>query len=177
MWMFRTKAQFFPPCNLYDLNFKFLVGTSSAELKMAAFQNKGVAVPSQLRHKLFTVGALDNLDHNPTSTTARGSFHGTGINLFQFPITLNSGVVQDSIKLHLAEQKNHKLPESFTTVPVVALHTEKVLILHLSTKSLTSKEKLEDSLLKEASWLVHACQQLEKEEVTGDAIHSMSLNN
>ena len=27
----------------------------------------------------FTVGALDNLDHNPSSTTARDSFHGMGI--------------------------------------------------------------------------------------------------
>ena len=40
--------------------------------------------PSQLRHGLFTVGALDNLDHNPSSTTATDVFHGTGIRLFQF---------------------------------------------------------------------------------------------
>jgi len=25
------------------------------------------------------IGALENLDHNPSSTTAKGSFHGTGI--------------------------------------------------------------------------------------------------
>ncbi len=34
---------------------------------------------------LFTVGALDNSDHNPNSTTAVKSFYGTGISLFQFP--------------------------------------------------------------------------------------------
>ena len=49
------------------------------------FQDKGTVVPAQLRHGLFTVGAFDNLDHNPSSTTAKGSFHGTGISLFQFP--------------------------------------------------------------------------------------------
>ena len=42
-------------------------------------KNKGIVCPAQLRKGLFTVGALDNLDHNPSSTTAKGSFHGTGI--------------------------------------------------------------------------------------------------
>ena len=39
-------------------------------------------VPTQLRRGLFTAGALDNLDHNPSSTSAKDSFHGTGISLF-----------------------------------------------------------------------------------------------
>jgi len=47
------------------------------------FQEKSVVVPANLQRGLFTVGALDNLDHNPSSTTAKGSFHGTGISLFQ----------------------------------------------------------------------------------------------
>ena len=42
------------------------------------FRKKGVVCPAQLRKGLFTVAVLDNLDHNPSSTTAKGSFHGTG---------------------------------------------------------------------------------------------------
>ncbi len=38
-----------------------------------------------LRGGLFTVGALDNCDHNPSSTTSHDSFHDTTISLFQFP--------------------------------------------------------------------------------------------
>ncbi len=34
----------------------------------------GVACPSLLRHGLFTAGAFDNLDHNPSSTKAKDSF-------------------------------------------------------------------------------------------------------
>ena len=45
-------------------------------------------VPTQLRHGLFTAGALDNLDHNPSSTTAKDSFHGTGISFFSTPLHL-----------------------------------------------------------------------------------------
>ena len=40
--------------------------------------------PHQLRHGLFIVGVLDNLDHNPSNATSKESFHGTGISL-QFP--------------------------------------------------------------------------------------------
>ena len=42
------------------------------------FRKKGVVCPAQLRKGLFTVWALDNIDHNPSSTTAKDSFHGTG---------------------------------------------------------------------------------------------------
>ena len=37
---------------------------------------------NHLRKGLFTVGALDNIDHNPSSATAVNSFNGTGIGLF-----------------------------------------------------------------------------------------------
>ena len=46
------------------------------------FKKIGIVVPAWLRRGLLTVGALDNLDYNPSSTTALGSFHGTGISLF-----------------------------------------------------------------------------------------------
>ena len=42
-------------------------------------KNKGVVCPAQLHKGLFTIGALDNLDHNSSNTTAKGSFHGTGM--------------------------------------------------------------------------------------------------
>ena len=42
-----------------------------------------VVCPPTLRLNVFTTAALDNIDHNPSSTTLEGSFHGTGISLFQ----------------------------------------------------------------------------------------------
>ena len=44
----------------------------------------GLVCSSQLHHGHFTDGALDNLDHNTSSTTATDAFHGTAISLFQF---------------------------------------------------------------------------------------------
>ena len=46
------------------------------------FKKNNVVCPAQLHKGLFTVGALDNLDYNPSSTTAKDSFHGTGSSYF-----------------------------------------------------------------------------------------------
>ena len=44
------------------------------------FQFEGaVRCPPILKGGLFTTGAVDNIDHNPSSTSAQESFHGTGI--------------------------------------------------------------------------------------------------
>lgn len=47
------------------------------------FQHDRVVCPMKLRHGLFTTDAVDNIDHNPSSTTSKDSFHGTAISLFQ----------------------------------------------------------------------------------------------
>ena len=53
----------------------------STDLANAVFQhyeNEGVVCPPSLRKGN---SAVNNIDHNPSSTTARGSFHGTAISL------------------------------------------------------------------------------------------------
>ena len=80
----------------------------------------GVVFPSQLHHGLFTVGALDNIDHNPSSITAKDSFHGTGISLFQFSTEVNKGSPQAVVNWSTTS-KSLKLPDSYTIVPAVAL--------------------------------------------------------
>ena len=55
------------------------------------YEEDGVVSPACLKKGLFTVGAIDNLDYNPSSTTSQSSFHGTGISLFQFPTKDNPG--------------------------------------------------------------------------------------
>ena len=43
----------------------------------------------RLKEKVFTVDAIDNLDHNQTWSTAKTSFRGTGISIFQFSLIVN----------------------------------------------------------------------------------------
>lgn len=82
--------------------------------------NADIVCPSNLRHKIFTVAALDNIDHNPTSRTATSSFHGTGISMFQFPTVENPGLDQEPMEINFhrpASRKGPMLPPLYTFVP------------------------------------------------------------
>ena len=49
-------------------------------------EKKSVVCLAQLCKGLFSLGTPDNLDHNPSSTTAKGEYHGTGMSLYFSPL-------------------------------------------------------------------------------------------
>ena len=51
--------------------------------------------PPKLCIGLFTTGVVDNVDHDPSSTTAKDSFHGTRVSLVQHPSHKNGGIDRD----------------------------------------------------------------------------------
>ena len=96
--------------------------TDLANCVSEQYNSEGLVCPLKLKEGLFTTGALDNIDHNPSSSTAKGSFHGTSISMFQHPTTTNQGrerkrtntYIPSSIRTELAS-----LPETFSCVPPV----------------------------------------------------------
>ncbi|KAJ7388335.1 hypothetical protein OS493_038334 [Desmophyllum pertusum] len=77
-----------------------------------------------LEKALFTTAAVDNIDHNPTASTAQTSFHGPSVSIFQHPSTENAGdepnqslPAPESIWLHLKEEYSW-LEEVFLTEDV-----------------------------------------------------------
>ena len=91
----------------------------SAQLGDAAvnmFTADGVVCPSDLRKTIFTTAAMDNVDHNPSSTTATTSFHGTSISVFQHPTSENQGEGREIGPVVSKAKKVHELPESYTNV-------------------------------------------------------------
>lgn len=89
-----------------------------------------VVCPPQLNKGLFTVGALDNLDHNPSSTTAQSSFHGTGISISQFPTSTNPGEERKlGIDLVPGQGEKYALPEQFSVVPALSIIVNNISIL------------------------------------------------
>ena len=75
------------------------------------FEEEGVVCLTDLRKGLFTVGALDNIDHNPSSTISQDSFHGTGMNIFQFTTASEKGICRDLVVIQSnCEQEYHELP-------------------------------------------------------------------
>jgi len=91
------------------------------------FRIEDVVCPPQLRHGLFTTGAVDNIDHNPSSATAKDSFHGTGISLMQHPTHTNGGTDRGVpvISQNGSSTKSViPLPTTYTTVPPAAIKTK-----------------------------------------------------
>ena len=83
--------------------------------------------PPKMRKGLFTVAAVDNIDYNPSSATAKDPFHGTGISLMQLPTHQTSGfdrgvsVINPSTS---ASKSVAPLPTKYTSVLPAALETK-----------------------------------------------------
>lgn len=99
----------------------------SAQLGDAAvsqFNLEGIVCPSILRKNIFTTAAMDNIDHNPSSTSASTSFHGTSISIFQHPTLDNIGELRERLPVNSKAKKVPELPDSFTNIQP-AYFTEK----------------------------------------------------
>lgn len=92
----------------------------------ALYATEGIVCPPTLSSGVFTTAVVDNIDHNPSSTTSTDSFHGTGISLMQHPGNLNSGISRNITAIN--ENVQHRayimpLPEHYTLVPPASLTT------------------------------------------------------
>ena len=142
------------------------------------FGEDGVVAPACLRKGLFTSGAFDNLDHNPSSTTSSDSFHGTGISLFQFPTRNDPGENRPPVILPPSGDK-HSLPDDYACVPSVALTTSAIAV---PSSVNTETEPLQDCLdEEEADWFCHeteppqACVDVAIVEEAGWFSHALPL--
>ena len=140
--------------------------------------SEGLLCPSPLRKDIFTTNAVDNIDHNPSSTTAKSSFHGTGISIFQHPSENNSGEKREN--LILANRSGSKqipvLPETYTNVRPGFLKTKPK---PPNTPGIVMKLPVDDHLLEgikdEYEWLnmVHlTSEDLDIENVSWSSFHS-----
>ena len=175
-------------CISYDRVLEIEDGIATAVSKQ--FEEEGVVAPGCLRKRLLTFSALDNLDHNPSSTTAMDAFHGTGISLFQFPTGADPGENRPPVTASPSRTKQHHLPDSYAVVPAVALKASSVQVPVLpATTNLqplqtcleedrpvptTSVEPqqtcLDEAKAKEERWVEHALTLLEKGELTSEDV-------
>lgn len=94
------------------------ISTQLGESVLSQFLEDGVVCPAVLQKGIFTTSAVDNIDHNPSAKTATSSFHGTGISIFQHPLSTD---VTTSRKIEFDSKKPKSkviscLPESYTNV-------------------------------------------------------------
>ena len=74
----------------YDRVFRLFTDIGNTVCNMYELEN--VVCPPTMRANLFTTAAVDNIDHDPSSTTVKHSFHGTSISLLQYKMSQDDGV-------------------------------------------------------------------------------------
>ena len=97
----------------YDRVLKISADVSNSVCRR--FEEEGVVCPPRLRKNLFTTGALDNIDHNPSSTTAKDSFHGTAISIVQHTNATSLGDERCRTVIHESTSRQRtvrELPDS-----------------------------------------------------------------
>ena len=109
-------------CISYDHT--LAISTDVANSACARFASEGVVCPPQDVTGVFTTAAVDNIDHNPSSTTSQGSFHRTAISLLQHPTQKFPGtpravtVIDNNLQ---GQRALSTLPDAYTLVSPVAL--------------------------------------------------------
>ena len=98
------------------------ISTSLANSLSYRYEKENVVCPKSLLKDVFSTSAVDNIDHNPSSTTAMGSLHGTGISIFQHRFENNIGSERENINFeHVASRnKLSPLPDYYANVPNVS---------------------------------------------------------
>lgn len=106
------------------------------------------------------MGALDTTDHNPSATTAQGSFHGTGISIFQFLTVSNTGIIREPVVIEPISSCKISLPDDYCNVPAVSCKIES-----LGVSEYTCAQGLSSGKADEAGWVEHGMQLLAKEKL------------
>ena len=120
------------------------------------YEMEQVVCPPILRGKLFTTAAVDNIDHNPSSTTAKDSFHGTGISLIQHPTCPDDGVDRSiaTIRDHTSSKAVDKLPQYYTEVAPVESNMKESTMPPTSLPCMKSNN-FQRYQMQEHLWLEH----------------------
>ena len=135
------------------------------------FHLEQVVCPPKMRGKVFTTAAVDNIDHNPSSTTAKSSFHGTAISLIQHPSFIGEGVDRNIVVNERSDNAStfiRQLPQCYTDVPPETSSVKNVPVPAARVISLDREPKTHTK--EEHIWLENARQTIDGNGERGENI-------
>ena len=141
------------------------ISTAMGNSMSARFEDENVVCPPKLRFVVFTIAVVHNIDHNPSSTTAKGSLHGTGISLFQHPSENSTGEDRGVVILDetVETKKLTPLPDQYSNVPPSVLPSREPVLPEKKGELKSNCQLIPLALEKEEKWLNHIKDELEKE--------------
>ena len=137
------------------------ISTDLANNVCAQYHEEQVVCPPQLSNGVFTCGAVDNIDHNPSARTAHDSFHGTAISLIQFPTSEKLGEKHVRPTNVAKKSKISPLPQRYTLVPPVRETPEPVVPQKVGSFTV-DPNIINGYMKKEMEWLSHLATLIDK---------------
>lgn len=133
------------------------ISTRLGDSAIQQYLEEGVVCPAVLQKGIFTTTAVDNIDHNPSSTTSMSSFHGTGISVFQHPKSTDTPEPRDLrfLQEKPTSKKVSNLPETYTNIPPAFLKTKPTPPTVETPVQTPDQEYLLQNLRLEYDWLQH----------------------
>ena len=105
------------------------------------FHREQVVCSPTMRSNVFTTSAIDNINHNASSTTAKRSFHGTATSILQHPSCTGEGVDRSIAIVGGSREASSKmvglLPHYYTDVPPVTTNMKNISVPATSVIPLT----------------------------------------
>ena len=80
------------------------------------YKKDGIVCPPSLKYGIFTSCTIDNIDHNLSSSTAKKSFHGTSISIFQHPTVEEEYIPFKLESRETYDQFVRELPSNYTEI-------------------------------------------------------------
>ncbi|CAB4017250.1 Hypothetical predicted protein [Paramuricea clavata] len=157
---------------LIDTLFRVMsISADAANSVWHRFEQDGLVCPPKQRRDLFCTAALDNIDHNPSATTAKDSFHGTAISVVQHITTENHGTERgiNVINEDIPRQKTvRELPGAYRNVPPAVLK-DKGPVFPKSIGPVMPPTQDQDAITRNINWLenvklLYGKDELDKEE-------------
>ena len=145
------------------------------------FHAENLGCPTEMRFDLFTVGAVDNIDHNPSARTSKDSFHGTAISLFQARLNVNDGRKREFV----ISKGKFRLSDDFTNLPQIAEvglakgpQNVGIQTVHTEDTFLASEIEKEEEWARTVALQIHNEQDVEDPELisTWSAYHGRNSN-
>ena len=141
-----------------SVSYDYVLGLSAdlGNTTISHFKIIKTVCPPKLNIGVFTTSALDNINHDRTATGAQGSFHGTGISLFQHSDTENHGTEQRRFNfISRIGKKVTKLPESYTFVPGVTVTKSEIPVPEVCGLQKPGCSLMSKAVAQENDWCDH----------------------
>ena len=141
-----------------SVSYDYVLGLSAdlGNTAISHFKIIKTVCPPKLNIGVFTTSALDNINHDRTAKGAQGSFHGTGISLFQHSDTENHGTEQRRFNfISRIGKKVTKLPESYTLVPGVTVTKSEVPVPEVCGLQKPGCSLMSKAVAQENDWCDH----------------------